>query len=234
MLDTTSIRKHFPIYEQHPDLVYLDSGASSLKVKTVIDKMDEYYTKYGVNVHRGVYNLSHQASEEYEEARDVVANFINAKAKEIVFTKGTTSALNLVAASYGLENVESGDEIIVSELEHHSNLLPWQRVARIKGAKLRYIPLDTEGRITVEGFLSVLSPKTKVVAITYVSNVMGYITPIKEIIKIAHERNIVVVVDAAQAIQHLKVDVKDLDCDFLLSLVINVWTNRSWSFIWKI
>lgn len=215
MLDTTSIRKHFPIYEQHPDLVYLDSGASSLKVKTVIDKMDEYYTKYGVNVHRGVYNLSHQASEEYEEARDVVANFINAKSKEIVFTKGTTSALNLVAASYGLENVESGDEIIVSELEHHSNLLPWQRVARIKGAKLRYIPLDTEGRITVEGFLSVLSPKTKVVAITYVSNVMGYITPIKEIIKIAHERNIVVVVDAAQAIQHLKVDVKDLDCDFL-------------------
>ena len=121
----------------------------------------------------------------------------------------------MVAASYGLENVELGDEIIVSELEHHSNLLPWQRVARIKGAKLRYIPLDTEGRITVEGFLSVLSPKTKVVAITYVSNVMGYITPIKEIIKIAHERNIVVVVDAAQAIQHLKVDVKDLDCEFL-------------------
>lgn len=215
MIDTTSIRKQFPIYEQHPDLIYLDSGASSLKTKAVLDKMNEYYTKYGVNVHRGIYALSHQASEEYEETRDVVANFINATSREIIFTKGTTSALNLVALSYGLANINEGDEIIVSELEHHSNLLPWQRVARLKGAKLRYIPLNTEGRITVEGFESVLSPKTKILAITYVSNVMGYITPLKEIIKMAHEHKVVVVVDAAQAIQHLKVDVKDLDCDFL-------------------
>lgn len=215
MLDTTSIRKNFPIYEQHPNLVYLDNGASSLKPQVVLDKMNEYYTKYGVNVHRGVYALSYQASEEYEEAREVVANFINAKVKEIVFTKGTTSALNLVALSYGMENIKEGDEIIVSELEHHSNLLPWQRVARIKGAKLRYIPLDTEGRITLEGFESVLSPKTKLLAITYVSNVLGYITPLKEIIKMAHDHKVTVVIDAAQAIQHLKVDVKDLDCDFL-------------------
>ncbi len=196
-------------------ITYLDSGASSLKPASVIEAMDAYYNDYGVNIHRGVYALSYQATDKYEESRKNIADYINALFEEVVFTRGASSALNLVASSYGLANVEEGDEIIVSELEHHSSVLPWQNVAKIKKAKLVYVPLDTEGRITVEAFKNVLSDKTKVVAITYVSNVMGYITPLKEIIELAHERDIVVTVDAAQAIPHKKIDVKDLDCDFL-------------------
>ena len=210
-----NIKKDFPVLVNNPDLIYFDSCASSLKPKVVIDKIDEYYNKYGVNVNRGVYSLSYHATEEYEETREVVAKFINARSKEVVFTRGASSALNLVASSYGLANINEDDEIIVSELEHHSNVMPWQNVAKLKKGILKYVELDSEGKITVDAFKKVLSEKTKVVALTYVSNVMGYITPIKEIINLAHEVGAVVIVDAAQAVPHMKVDVKDLDADFL-------------------
>lgn len=213
-MDAYKLRKDFPILDDET-LVYLDTAASSLKPTRVIDKLNEYYQKYGVNVHRGVYNLSFVATEEYEGSRQIIADFINAKFKEVVFTKGASSALNLVASSYGLNNIKKGDEIIVSELEHHSQVLPWQNVANITGAKLVYIPLNEEGRITLENFKKVFNENTKVVAINYVSNVMGYITPIKEIIDYAHQFNAVVSVDAAQAAPHMKLDVKELDCDFL-------------------
>ena len=208
------LKKDFPIYQKYPNLVYLDSAASSLKCQAVIDKLDHYYNRIGVNVHRGVYRLSYEATDLYEGARETIANFINSDFEEVVFTRGASSSLNLVALSYGMEFVNEGDEVIVTELEHHSNLIPWMNVCKKKGATLKYIPLTNEGRITVEAFKSVISEKTKVVAINHVSNVMGYISPIKEIVKIAHEYGAVVSVDGAQAIPHMKVDVKDLDCDF--------------------
>lgn len=215
MLNIKEIRKNFPVLNDNPNLSYLDSAASSLKPKCVIDKIDYYYNKLGVNVHRGVYNLSYEATDLYEEARNNIAKFINAKFEEIVFTRGASASLNLVAMSYGMKFINEGDEIITSELEHHSSHMPWFNVAKVKKATVKYIPLNKEGRITIEGFKSVLTDKTKVVALTYVSNVMGYITPIEEIIKICHERGIIVSVDGAQAVPHMKIDVKKLDCDFL-------------------
>lgn len=214
MLNIEDIKKEFPIFENNKDLVYLDSGATSLKPKCVLDKMNEYYTKYGVNIHRGVYKLSYEATEEYDKARSIVAKFINAEFKEIIFTRNVSESLNDVCLM--LENrINEGDEVISSELEHHSSVLPWMKACERRKAHLRYIPLNTEGRITIENFKKVLSDKTKVIALTLVSNVMGYITPIKEIISEAHKRNIIVIVDAAQAVQHFKIDVKELDCDFL-------------------
>ena len=213
-MDPYKIRKDFPVLEDKT-LVYLDTAASSLKPTKVLDAMDEYYKKYGVNVHRGVYNLSFVATNKYSEARQKVSDFINADYNEVIFTRGASSALNLVASSYGLNNLTKDDEIIVSELEHHSQVLPWQNVSNITKAKLVYVPLDKEGRITIENFKKVLSKKTKVVALNYVSNVMGYISPMKEIIKLSHEVGAVVTVDAAQAAPHKQINVKSLDCDFL-------------------
>lgn len=215
MADLLNIKKDFPVLNNNPDLVYLDTGATALKPKCVIDKINEYYDKYGVNVNRGVYELSYEATTEYEETRTLTAKFLNAREKEIVFTKGASNGLNMVALGFGMDYIQEGDEIITTELEHHSNVLPWMNVAKKKNATLKYIELDSTGRITVEAFKKTITEKSKVLAITYVSNVMGYITPIKEIIKIAHEHNIIVVVDAAQAVPHMKVDVQDLDCDFL-------------------
>ena len=215
MADLLNIKKDFPVLNNNPDLVYLDTGATALKPKCVIDKINEYYDKYGVNVNRGVYELSYEATTEYEETRTLTAKFLNAREKEIVFTKGASNGLNMVALGFGMDYIQEGDEIITTELEHHSNVLPWMNVAKNKNATLKYIELDSTGRITVEAFKKTITEKSKVLAITYVSNVMGYITPIKEIIKIAHEHNIIVVVDAAQAVPHIKVDVQDLDCDFL-------------------
>jgi len=214
MIDVKKIRQQFPIYDANPDLVYLDTAASSLKPKAVIDVVDHYYSKLGVNVHRGVYGLSYEATDLYEAARTTVAKFLNAKFEEIVFTRGTTAALNLVASSY-LEKLKPGDEIITSELEHHSSMLPWLQVAKKTGAVLKYVELDQQGRITVEAFKAVLSDRTKVVALTYVSNVMGYITPVKPIIDLAHEKGAVVILDAAQAAPHLAIDVTALNVDFL-------------------
>lgn len=215
MADLLNIKKDFPVLNNNPDLVYLDTGATALKPKCVIDKINEYYDKYGVNVNRGIYELSYEATTEYEETRTLTAKFLNAREKEIVFTKGASNGLNMVALGFGMDYIQEGDEIITTELEHHSNVLPWMNVAKKKNATLKYIELDSTGRITVEAFKKTITEKSKVLAITYVSNVMGYITPIKEIIKIAHEHNIIVVVDAAQAVPHMKVDVQDLDCDFL-------------------
>jgi len=213
-----TVRKDFAILSEtmnNKPLVYLDSAATSLKPRQVLEAIAYYDTKKTANVHRGVYKLASEATDLYEAARETVASFINAKSQEVVFTKGATEALNLVALSYGLHNLKPGDEIITTELEHHSSFLPWQNVAKITGAVLKFVPLDGCGRITIENFESVLSDKTKVVAINYVSNVLGYISPIKDICKLAHTKGAIVTVDAAQAAAHLKIDVIDIGCDFL-------------------
>ena len=215
MMQIKDVRKDFLIYDNNPNLVYMDSGATTLKPKKVLDKMDEYYEKYGVNIHRGVYHLSYQATDEYDKAREKVASFINAKDREIIFTRNATESLNLACLTYGEKYLEAGDEVISSFLDHHSCILPWMKLCERKGAFIKYIDLDKDGRITVENFKKVLTDKTKIVAINYFSNVMGYMAPVKEIIKIAHEKGITVIIDAAQAVAHKKVDVKDLDCDFL-------------------
>lgn len=214
MIDIKSIREAFPIYQKQPKLTYLDSAASSLKVKSVIESVDYYYLSLGVNVHRGAYDLAYEATELYEKAREKVAHFIGAKVEEVIFTRGTTSSLNMIAHAYR-DILKPGDEIITSELEHHSSLLPWQITAKKTGATLTYIPLSKEGRITVDGFKEVLSDRTKVVAITHVSNVMGYLTPIEEITKLAHDKQAIVILDAAQSVPHMMVDVKTLDVDYL-------------------
>lgn len=215
MFDVKEIRKKFPIYITHPDLVYLDNGATSLKPQAVLDKMYEYYSQYGVNIHRGVYRLSYQATDEYDIARQKIADFIHAKFEEIVFVKNVTEALNITAIMYAEKYIKENDVVITSELEHHSSLLPWIEICQKKHAILRYIPLDQEGRITIENFRKVLDDKVKVVAVNYVSNVLGYIAPIQEITELTHQAGGIVIVDAAQAIQHFEVDVKKLDCDFL-------------------
>ena len=219
MLDTAKIREDFKILTESMNgkpLVYLDSAATALKPKSVLEAMEKYYTLTSANVHRGVYKISNDATELYEDARKTIAKFINANSeREIVFTKGATSALNLVAMSYGLHNLKPGDEILTTELEHHSSFLPWQNVAKVTGATLKFIPLTEEGRITVDNFSSVLTCNTKVVALNHVSNVMGFISPIKEICELAHLQNALVVVDAAQSAPHLEIDVQDLGCDFL-------------------
>ncbi len=207
-------KKYFPIYANHKDLAYLDSAASSLKPKCVIDKIDYYYNNICVNVNRGVYSLSYEATDLYEESRRVVAKFINAKEEEIVFTRGASASLNLVANSY-MDFINPGDEIITTLQEHHSSFMPWLNVCNKKGAKLVYIPLTEDGKVTIENFKKVLTKNTKVVAINQVSNVLGYTNPIKEICKLAHEVGAIVSVDGAQSVPHMKVDVKDLDCDFL-------------------
>ncbi len=213
-MDFKTLKNDFPVLDDET-LVYLDTAASSLKPRQVIKKLDEYYEKYSVNVHRGVYNLSYVATSLYEDSRKKVSDFINAEVNEIVFTRGASSALNLVASSYGLNNLTSDDEIIVSELEHHSQVLPWQNVSNITKAKLVYVKLNKEGRITIENFKKVLNKNTKVVALNYVSNVLGYLSPMQEIIELSHEVGAVVVVDAAQAAPHKVIDVKKLNCDFL-------------------
>ncbi|MDY0317999.1 MAG: cysteine desulfurase [Candidatus Izemoplasmatales bacterium] len=195
--------------------IYFDTAATSLKPKQVIEAVNMYNESLSANIHRGMYYNSVKTTELYEESRSVIAKFINANENEIVFTRGTTSSINLVASSYGLLNLKKGDEIIVSEQEHHSQFLPWQNVAKRVGATLRFVELNKEGKITVEAFKKVLSDKTKVVALNYVSNVLGYINDIKEITRLTHEKNTIMVVDAAQAVQHIRVDVKDLDIDFL-------------------
>ena len=214
MIDIHEIRKDFPVFSKQPQLIYLDSAASALKVRRAIDGVDAYYTSLGVNVHRGAYSLAYEATTLFENARQTVADFIHAKTDEIVFTRGATSALNMVAHAYR-DILKPGDEIITSELEHHSSILPWMMIAKKTKAKLVYIPLTQEGRITVEGFKQALSDKTKIVAINHASNVMGYVSPIEEITKLAHEKHAIVVLDAAQSAPHMALDVQKLDVDYL-------------------
>ncbi|AXP00833.1 MULTISPECIES: cysteine desulfurase SufS [Bacillus cereus group] len=212
------IRKQFPILDQKVNgkqLVYFDSAATSQKPIQVIETLERYYKEYNSNVHRGVHTLGTKATDAYEGAREKVRKFINAKSmEEIIFTRGTTTALNTVAASYGLENVKEGDEIVISYMEHHSNIIPWQQVAKKTGATLKYLPLQPDGTISIEDARQTITPNTKIVSIMYVSNVLGTVNPVKEIGAIAHENGAIMVVDGAQSTPHMKVDVQDLNCDF--------------------
>lgn len=219
MLDVTKIRQDFPmldnkIMQDHP-LVYFDSAATSLKPKCVIDAMNDYYYNFNSNVHRGDYDLAAKADSTYENARKTVARFINSNVNEVVFTSGTTQALNLVAFGYALNNLKEDDEIILNEAEHASNILPWYEIANRLHLKIVFAPLNEKGEVTVESLKSVITEKTRLISIAYVSNVLGSLNNIKEITKMSHQQNIIVVVDAAQAVPHMKVDVKELDCDFL-------------------
>ncbi|MGG3737450.1 cysteine desulfurase [Aeribacillus pallidus] len=217
-MDVKAIRELFPILNQevngHP-LVYLDSAATSQKPLPVIEALDEYYRQYNSNVHRGVHTLGTKATDGYEGAREKVRKFINASStEEIIFTRGTTTSINTVAVSYGRANVHEGDEIVITYMEHHSNIIPWQQLAKQTGATLKYIPLQEDGTISLDDVRNTVTPKTKIVSMMHVSNVLGTINPIKEVTKIAHENGAIMVVDGAQSTPHMKVDVQDLDCDF--------------------
>jgi len=216
--DIDKIREDFPILHQKvhdKPLVYLDNAATTQKPRQVIDKVNEIYSIKNSNIHRGVHFLSNQLTEEYEASREVVQHFINAKHKhEIVFTNGTTHSINAIAFSYGEKYVNEGDEIIISEMEHHANIVPWQMLCERKKAKLKVIPINDKGELLLDTYKQLLSEKTKIVAVTHVSNTLGTINDINTIIKLAHEKNIPVLIDGAQSIQHEKVDVQALDCDF--------------------
>ncbi len=209
-------KKDFPIFN-NKDIVYLDSGATTQKPIQVIKKIEEFYENENANPHRGAYLLSIEATQVYEEARDKIAKFINAKHREeVIFSKNATESLNLIAYSYGLENLKKDDEIVISIMEHHSNLVPWQKVAKQTGAKLNYMYINDEFEISDEEIENKITNKTKVVGITYVSNVTGTINNVKKIIEKAHKVGAKVVVDASQAIPHMKIDVQELNCDFLV------------------
>ncbi|ECH7282209.1 cysteine desulfurase [Listeria monocytogenes] len=218
MIDIQKIRADFPILAQEINekpLAYLDNAATSQKPKQVIEALTHYYEFDNANVHRGVHTLAARATDAYESARGKVAKFIHAReVAEIIFTRGTTSAINLVVDSYAEATIEAGDEIVISYLEHHSNLIPWQQLAKRKGAVLKYIELEENGTISVEQAKKTIGEKTKIVALAHVSNVLGTITPIKEIAAIAHQFGAVILVDGAQAVPHMEVDVVDLDADF--------------------
>lgn len=217
--DVIKIRKDFPILNQSvhgKPLVYLDNAATTHKPLLVINKIQEYYSTTNSNVHRGVHSLSQKASIEFENAREKVLKFINAnKLSEIIFTKGTTDSINLVANSFGRKYIKENDEIIISHMEHHSNIVPWQLLCEEKKAKLKVIPINDDGEIILEEFYKLITNKTKLISVVYISNSLGTINPVKEIIETAHSKNIPVLIDAAQAIAHVKINVKELDCDFL-------------------
>ncbi|WP_243495237.1 cysteine desulfurase [Priestia aryabhattai] len=217
-MNISDIRKQFPILDQEVNgspLVYLDSAATSQKPLAVIEAIEKYYKEYNSNVHRGVHTLGTRATDGYEGAREKVRKFINAKStEEIIFTRGTTTALNTVAASYGRANLKPGDEIVITYMEHHSNIIPWQQVAKETGATLKYISLTEDHALSLEEVKSTITSNTKIVSIMQVSNVLGTINPVKEIAEIAHANGAVMVVDGAQSTPHMKVDVQDLDCDF--------------------
>jgi cysteine desulfurase/selenocysteine lyase len=217
-LDVNKIRRDFPILKQKvhgKPLVYLDNGATSQKPQIVIDTLNRYYVAENSNIHRGVHFLSERATAAYEEGRHKIKRFLNARSEqEVIFVRGTTEAINLVAQSYGRTFLKEGDEIIVSAMEHHSNIVPWQILCEQIGARLRVIPINHDGELIVDEYRHLLNEKTKLVSITHVSNALGTIVPVKGVVRLAHERNVPVVVDGAQAVPHLKVDVQDLACDF--------------------
>jgi cysteine desulfurase / selenocysteine lyase len=218
-MNMNDIRNQFPILDQEINgkpLVYLDSSATSQKPVQVIEALDKYYREINSNVHRGVHTLGTRATDAYEGAREKVRKFINAKStQEVIFTRGTTTSLNTVAASYAAANLKEGDEIVITYMEHHSNIIPWQQVARRTGAQLKYIDLQEDGTLSLDDVRSTITGNTKIVSVMQVSNVLGVINPVKEIAKIAHENGAIMVVDGAQSAPHMKIDVQDLDCDFL-------------------
>lgn len=218
-LVVSSIREDFPILQQTVNgkpLIYLDSTATSQKPEAVIRVMDEYYRKYNANVHRGVYSLAEEATARYEGARKKIQKFINAKSwREVIYTRNATEAINLVAYAWGRANIQEGDEIVSTLIEHHSNIVPWQLLAKEKNAKLNFIGVDDQARLLTEDIEKIITPKTKLVAVTMMSNVAGTITPIQRIIERAHSVGALVLVDGAQAVPHMPVDVQALDIDFL-------------------
>ncbi len=241
MLNVTQIKQDFPIFHRHPHLVYLDSGATSLRPKAVIDKLLEYYTSYSANVFRGVYKISEKATKEYEETRRVVAHFINApNSDEVIFTRNTTESCNLIAYALGRNIIDQNTEIVTTVMEHHSNFVPWQQLAFENGATFKVIGINNEGYLelsadnikyqkskikntdqilNIDLLEKIITKKTKILSLTYVSNVLGTINPVKEITAKAKQINpqVIVVVDGAQAIPHLKIDVQDLGCDFFVA-----------------
>lgn len=211
-----NLKQDFPLL-QNSKITYLDSGATSQKPLQVIHAVQEFYEKYNANPHRGAYTLSMEATEIYENIRQKIAHFINSKhTEEIIFSKNATEALNLLAYSYGMENLKNGDEIVLSIMEHHSNLVPWQKVSKVTGANLKYMYIGSDFEIADEEIETKITDQTKIVGITHVSNVLGTINNVKKIIKHAHKKGAVVIVDASQSIPHMKIDVQDLDCDFLV------------------
>ena len=211
-----NIKKDFPLLENE-NITYLDSGATTQKPIQVIKTVEEFYQKYNANPHRGAYSLSVEATEQYENTRTKIAKFINAKHREeIIFSKNATESLNLIAYSYGLDNLKKDDEVVISIMEHHSNLVPWQKMTKQTSSKLNYMYINENYEITDEEIESKITDKTKIVGITHVSNVLGTINNVKKIIKYAHKKGAVVIVDASQSIPHMKIDVQDLDTDFLV------------------
>jgi cysteine desulfurase/selenocysteine lyase len=217
-LDVHAIRRDFPILREqvngHP-LAWFDNGSTTHKPQAVIDRLHKYYSRENSNIHRAAHALAARATDAYEGAREQVRQFINApEAAEVIFVRGATEAINLVARSWGAQHIEAGDEIIVSHLEHHANIVPWQQLAASKGAILRVIPVDDTGQLQLTEYRKLLNARTKLVAVTHVSNVLGTVTPVREIVALAHAAGAKVLVDGAQAVSHLRVDVQDLDADF--------------------
>jgi cysteine desulfurase/selenocysteine lyase len=213
------IRQDFPALRQliyGKNLIYFDNGATSQKPQLVLDAINKYYSKNNANIHRGVHFMSQQATSDYETSRRYIQTFINAeKSEEVIFTKGTTDGINLVASSYG-ELLSAGDEILISAMEHHSNIVPWQMLCERKGLVLKIIPINSRGELKMDAYAELLTSKTRLVAVTHISNTLGTINPIKQLIDMAHSAGAVVLIDGAQSIQHTKIDVRELDCDFFV------------------
>jgi cysteine desulfurase/selenocysteine lyase len=216
--DVNSLRTQFPVLNQQVNgkkLIYFDNAATTQKPETVINALDRYYREYNANIHRGIHSLAEMATAAYEATRNEVQGFINAaESEEIIFTTGTTGSINLVSNAYGRKFLRAGDEVIISELEHHSNIVPWQMICHEKGAVLKVIPVDDKGNLVMEAYKNIISEKTKIVAVNHISNSLGTINPVKEIVDIAHSFGAVILLDGAQATAHVDIDVQHLDCDF--------------------
>jgi len=222
IFNAKEIKKDFPIFNRKihgsKNLIYFDNAATTQRPQPVIESITNFYTNYNANVHRAVHTLSYEATVKYENAHKKVAKFINAKSyREIIFTRSTTEALNLLAYSLGLWQLKEGEEILLSLMEHHSNLVPWQQIARLKNLKLKFIPVDNKGELVLTNLEKLITKKTKIVSITGASNVLGTINPVKEIFALAKENNCLTILDAAQLLPHCKVNVQDLNCDFLVA-----------------
>jgi len=222
LLDVYKIRQDFPILNRilanGKNIIYFDNAATTQKPKKVIDSICKYYSEYNSNIHRAVYQIAEEATFEYEKTRENICKFINARStEEIIFTRNTTESINLIAHSWGKRNIKKGNKVILTEYEHHSNIVPWQMLCNDNGAKINYIDTNNQGYLNLESFVNFLKDKdkTKLISLSHMSNVLGTIYPVKEIIKIAHEKDIPVVLDGAQSVPHLKTDVQDIDCDFL-------------------
>ena len=219
-LDVARIREDFPILKTMVNgkpLVYLDNAATSQKPQAVLDTLNRYYTEENSNIHRGVHYLSQVATKDYEDARAKVRSFLNAPDdKQIIFVRGATEGINLVAGSYGRQNVGAGDEVIVTAMEHHSNIVPWQILCQEKGASLKVIPINDDGELLLDEYEKLLSPRTKLVSVVHISNSLGTINPMEQIIEMAHARGVPVLVDGAQSAPHMPIDVQKLDCDFFV------------------